>query len=67
MTNHIEQFAKKISTSLLLTKEAKQRIKERMGAGEMTQEEIKQILELLSLEKDVKKRLNQKITEHFNR
>ena len=66
MTNHITQFAEKISHSLLLNKEAKELIKERMHAGKMTKEEMKQLVDLLASEETVKKKVDIMIQKHFN-
>lgn len=62
-----KQFAEKISSSMLLSMEAKKLIKEKMSRGEMTKEEIENIVEILSHEDEVKRKVDVLIGKRFNK
>lgn len=62
----LKQFAEKISNSILLTREGKLFIKNKMGAGEMTKEEMASLVRLLSLEDSVKDKVKDMIDKNYN-
>lgn len=62
-----KQFAEKISSSILFSVEAKKLIKEKMSRGAMTKEEMENIVEILSHEDEVKRKVAVLIKKRFNK